>query len=64
MHEDVMLVGHMPHMSRLASLLLTGDPSPGPVHFRNAGIVCLVRDPGGHWGIEWVITPYLLSGKA
>jgi phosphohistidine phosphatase len=61
MHEDVMLVGHLPYMSKLASLLLTGDQNKTPVLIRNAGIVCLNRDPGGHWAADWIIVPEILS---
>ena len=59
--ENLMLVGHMPHISRLTSLLLTGDADTTPVQIRNGGIVCLYRDPGRHWALEWYITPYLLA---
>ena len=39
--ESIMLVGHLPHLSRLVSLLVTGNPEIVVVRFRNAGIVCL-----------------------
>ena len=45
--EDVMLVGHLPHLSRLASLLLTGRTDLEPIKFRMAGVVCLERDESG-----------------
>ena len=38
---SIMLVGNLPHLSRLVSLLLTGNPEIEVVRFRNAGIVCL-----------------------
>jgi len=41
--EDVMLVGHLPHLSKLASLLLTGKEDAEPVAFRMGGVVCLER---------------------
>lgn len=53
---SVMLVGHLPFLSRLASLLLVGDPTKGIVRFRNAGIVCLIREEG-RWSLGWVVTP-------
>jgi phosphohistidine phosphatase len=34
---DVMLVGHLPHIDRLASLLLTGDPDRSILEVTNAG---------------------------
>ncbi len=60
--EDVMLVGHLPHLERLASLLLCGEPDRGVVRFHNAGVVCLARDEGGAWRLEWAITPELVMG--
>lgn len=57
---DTMIVGHMPFVSRLATLLLTGYESPPVVTFVNAGIVCLERTKDGRWVIEWIVTPDLL----
>jgi len=58
--DDTMLVGHMPHLSRLASLVLAGDPERGVVKFVNSGVVCLERDNADHWSIEWVVVPEVL----
>lgn len=54
----LMLVGHLPHLSRLASLLLVGDPRRDLIPFRNGGIVYLVKAERG-WLLEWVLTPEL-----
>lgn len=59
--EDLMLVGHLPHLSKLASLLLAGDPERKIVGFRQGGIVCLERDEAGEWSVRWVLTPYILA---
>ncbi len=61
MHENVMLVGHLPHLSKLAGVLLTGDASHEPVLFHNGGIVCLFRDADNRWMIDWVVIPEILS---
>lgn len=58
--DDTMIVGHMPFVSRLASLLLTGYESPPIITFANAGIVCLERTPDNCWQVRWVITPEML----
>jgi len=58
--KDVMLVGHLPHVQRLAGLLLCGDVSSLPVRFTNAGVVCLERDEMREWHIKWAVTPDLL----
>jgi phosphohistidine phosphatase len=54
-----MLVGHLPHLSRLVSLLLTRNPKIQVVRFRNAGIVCLTQQEG-KWAVDWVMQPGLL----
>jgi len=54
---DVMVVGHLIHLSRLVSLLLTGDASIEPVSFRTAGIVCLEGGEGGGWKLLWSLRP-------
>jgi len=53
---DVMLVGHMPFMARLAGLLLTGDPGRAVIKFRNSAIICLAREDG-RWQAAWILTP-------
>lgn len=58
--DDTMIVGHMPFVSRLASLLLTGYESPPVVIFVNAGIVCLERTPDDVWQVRWAIRPDML----
>ena len=57
LQESVMFVGHLPHLGRLASLLLVGNPSVGLVSFGTATAACLSRDPAGKWILKWVLTP-------
>jgi phosphohistidine phosphatase len=58
--DDVLMVGHLPHLERLTSLLLTGSPDRRPVVFRNGGVVCLQKGVGGVWSLIWAIVPELL----
>jgi len=62
MHDDIMLVGHLPYMQRLAGLLICGDVSMTPVCFRNGGVVCLEKGESG-WSILWQINPTLFYGE-
>ncbi len=57
--QDIMIVGHLPFLSRLAGFLVTGDPETQIIRFCNAGIVCLLEEQGS-WSINWVMTPDLL----
>lgn len=54
--EPLMLVGHLPFMSRLAGLLANGDPESEAAVFRNSGIVCLARE-NGRWRFQWQLNP-------
>lgn len=58
--RDLILVGHLPHLSRLASLLLVGDPEAEVVSFANGGVVALGRDDG-HWSVQWAVPPALVQ---
>src|SRR5574340_1854419 len=53
---DIMLVGHLPHLSRLASLLLSVGSNKDIISFENAAIVCLQREIT-KWSIRWMVIP-------
>jgi phosphohistidine phosphatase len=59
--ENVMLVGHLPHLSRLVSRLLGCNPTV--VRFQMGGVVRLDRDDAGEWTVRWVLPPEVLSGR-
>lgn len=61
MTGDVMLVGHLPHLGRLASLLLCGDAGRSVISFRMGGVVCLQRDGDGAWTVLWAIVPEIVA---
>jgi phosphohistidine phosphatase len=56
MHEDVLLVGHLPHLPKLASLLLCGEMDSQPIRFQNAGVLCLEKE-NGRYHVLWHINP-------
>ena len=58
--QDLAIVGHLPHLSRLASLLLVEDENAEVVAFRQGGIVALHRDESGKRRLRWMVTPELL----
>ena len=61
MNEDIMLVGHLPYLAKLAGLLLCGDKEKMFVDFRMAGLVCLKRSDDGRWALEWMIVPEMIA---
>ena len=58
--SDLMLVGHLQFMGRLASLLLTGKETAEAVHLRTAGVLCLERLAENAWAVEWMVDPSLI----
>lgn len=57
MEEDTVLVGHLPHLARLAALLLCGNRDGSVIDFVNSGIICLRRSPEGNWNVNWIRKP-------
>ncbi len=61
MTEDVMLVGHLPNLSKLAALLLCQDDTKTVVAFQMGGLVCLGRDEMENWALRWMVTPEIVG---
>ncbi len=60
-NEDTLVVGHLPFMSRLVSLLVAGDSEQELVHYTPGTVVCLERDDTDRWVINWMLGPGLLG---
>lgn len=58
--EDLMLVGHLPFLKRLASLLLTRTLDYDVPGFAVAGAVCLERMKTGAWRFVWALGPEMV----
>jgi len=58
--KDIMLVGHLPHLAKLAALLLCGDANKQIVSFEMAGMVCLEKVGKEKWAVKWMITPEMV----
>ncbi|PMP98115.1 MAG: phosphohistidine phosphatase SixA [Thermodesulfobacterium geofontis] len=55
--DPLMLVGHLPHLQKLCSLLVIGDSEKPIVRFRQSGVIALERDEKGNWIISWTLYP-------
>jgi len=56
--DNLMLVGHLPFMERLAGFLITGSAERLIFKFQNGGIVCVYKDPDTQWWfIKWTLSP-------
>lgn len=65
--DDLMLVGHLPHLNKLASRLVCGDEQAQAFEFRQGGVLCLERRAPGAgeedasaWVVRWMVVPDLL----
>ena len=58
--EDLMIVGHLPFLEKLASFLVCGDEGAKAVVFRYSAIVCLEKKESGRWAVDWVIKPEMV----
>lgn len=56
--EDVLLVGHMPFMGKLASRLLANNEEKNIVYFKTGTMLCLEKI-GDEWMIRWMLPPSL-----
>jgi phosphohistidine phosphatase len=57
MDEDILLVGHLPHLGRLAALLMTGDKEKNVINFQMGSAVRLRRMAAAQWAVDWMIVP-------
>jgi phosphohistidine phosphatase len=60
-HESstTMLVGHLPFLSRLVSLLLLNNPESDILHILPSSVLYLNRTEG-IWKLNWMLTPDLV----
>ena len=69
--ENLLLVGHQPNLSMLASYLLTKESKPDLFKLKRAGLLCLEKaddsepddDWDASWQLRWMIDPQLLKKK-
>ena len=58
--EDIMIVGHLPFMNRLASYLLTGSEEAEYFRFDNASILCVSSENKNQFKVEWFLKPEII----
>jgi len=52
---NIMLVGHIPFMPKLFSLLTCGFIDDSTITFGNTSVACLKRQNDGSWILQWMI---------
>ncbi len=60
MRLPVMIVGHLPFMSRLVSHLLMHEDDKAIVAYQPGSVVCLEKDSGDAWSVSWMLRPELI----
>jgi phosphohistidine phosphatase len=53
--KNIMLIGHLPHLNKLAENLLDLQ-----ILFQNGGIVCLERDDDWYYRVSWAVVPEIV----
>ncbi|MBT3261676.1 phosphohistidine phosphatase SixA [bacterium] len=59
--KDLMIVGHLPYLSTLASSLLFNKELPTLIPFKELSILCLNHAGKDQWELEWMVEPGLLK---
>ena len=57
---DLMVVGHMPFMGRMAARCLSGAEDGASVSFEPGAVLCLER-VGGGWALDWLVKPSMVA---
>jgi phosphohistidine phosphatase len=60
-NQNVMLVGHLPYMAKLASLFLCGNKDNKAVNFEMGCILCLRQEDDQNWTTDWIIKPRMIN---
>lgn len=58
--EDLMIVGHLPFLEKLASFLVCGDEGAKAVLFRYSAILCLEKKESERWAVDWLLKPEMV----
>lgn len=59
--KNLLLVGHLPHLSRLVARLLGLDANRLVVQFQMGGVVRMDRDDALQWSVRWIIVPEVIG---
>jgi len=60
LEDDIMIIGHLPHLNKLISLLTAGSESISVIAFQYTGVVCLSKNNELHWSVSWMVVPEIV----
>ena len=58
--QNIMIVGHLPHLSHLTGLLLCGDENKEIIAFEKGGVICIETNSGNFNVLRWIIVPTMV----
>ena len=61
LQHDALYVGHLPHLDKLCTYLLTGNNDTGRIRFRNSAVLCLAHSENT-WQLNWLLPPEIIPG--
>ena len=61
--KDIMIVGHMPFVDKIASLALIRAEFPEIVFFEMGGVVAMEKRIGEKWKLVFMLIPELVRGR-
>ena len=59
--KEVILVGHLPHLLRLISLIICGYAEEEILDFETGCMVCMTKPAEGNGLLDWIIKPGMLK---
>jgi len=57
--NNALYIGHLPHLEKLVSCLVTGNEETNIINFQNSAVVCLEKI-SNHFYVQWYVTPALV----
>lgn len=58
--NDALYVGHLPHLEKLATYLVTGKTEPNIIKFQNSAALCLNKHENNYL-IQWYLTANIIN---
>lgn len=58
--SNALHVGHLPHLEKLVTHLITGNDGGSVLNFRNSAVACLEKHDA-NYKLQWYLTPELLK---
>jgi len=59
--NNIMIVGHLPHLSKLSDFFLTGESNHEAIQFKMGGVICIEKNQEGKWSLQWIVTPDIIA---